>query len=37
MNSFENYCKEKLPNKKCFYRSVRDGTTDHNCAKLNGT
>ena len=28
--------KKKLPDKKCFYRSLKDGTTSDNDEKLNG-
>ena len=31
MNSFK-----KLPDKKCFYSSLKDGTTGYNGEKLNG-
>ena len=30
MTSFKRFCEEKLPNKKCFYSSVKDGTTGDN-------
>ena len=36
MNSFEGFSEEKLPDKKCFYRSLKDGTTGDNGEKLNG-
>ena len=36
MNSFKRFSKEKLPDKKCFYSSVKDGTTDNNGKKLGG-
>ena len=36
MNSFEMFNEEKLSDKKCFYRSVKDGTTGDNGKKLNG-
>ena len=35
MNSFELFFKEMLPDKKCFYRSVKDGTTNDNGETLN--
>ena len=28
--------KKKLPNKECFYSSIKDGTTADNGKKLNG-
>ena len=34
MGRFKRFNKEKLPNKKRFYRSVKDETTDHNDEKL---
>ena len=36
MDSFKRFSEEKLPDKKCFYSSVRDGTTNDNGEKLNG-
>ena len=36
MDSFKRFSAEKLPDKKCFYNSVKDGTTDDNCEKLDG-
>ena len=36
MNSFGRFSKEKLPDRKCFYISLKDGTTGHNGEKLNG-
>ena len=36
MDSFKRFNEEKLPDKKCFYRSVEDGTTDDNVEKLDG-
>ena len=38
MNSFskKRFSKKKLPIKKYFYRSFKDGTTDDNGKKLNG-
>ena len=33
MDSFKRFNKEKLPDKKCFYCSVKDVTTDD---KLDG-
>ena len=35
MDSFERFCEEKLPDKKCFYRSVKDGKTAENCKQLD--
>ena len=35
MNSFKRFSEEKLPDKKCFYNSVKDGTTDDNGEKLD--
>ena len=35
MDSFERFSGEKLPNKECFYSSVKDGTTGDNCEKLD--
>ena len=36
MDSFKRFSEEKLPDKKCFYSSVKDGTTDDNGEKLDG-
>ena len=36
MDNFKRFNEEKLPDKKCFYRSVEDGTTDDNVEKLDG-
>ena len=36
MDSFKSYGEEKLPNKKCFYSSLKDGTTRDNGEKLDG-
>ena len=36
MDSFKRFNEEKLPDKKCFYSSVKDGTTDDNGEKLDG-
>ena len=36
MDSFERFSEKKLPDKKCFSRSLKDGTTDDNGKKLNG-
>ena len=33
MNSFKRFNEEKLPDKKCFYSSVKDGATDVNGEK----
>ena len=30
MDNFKRFNEEKLPNKECFYSSVKDGTTDDN-------
>ena len=35
MDSFKRFGEEKLPDKKCFYSSVKDGTTDDNGEKLD--
>ena len=35
MNSFERFSEEKLSDKKCFYKSLKGGTTDDNGEKLN--
>ena len=34
MDSFKRFREEKLPDKKCFYSSVKDGTTGDNGEKL---
>ena len=36
MDSFKRFNKEKLPDKKCSYGSVKDGTTDDKGEKLDG-
>ena len=36
MDSFKRFSEEKLPDKACFYSSVKDGTTDDNGEKLDG-
>ena len=36
MDSFKRFNEEKLPDKKCFYSSVKDGTTADNGNKLDG-
>ena len=36
MDSFKRFKKEKLSDTKCFYNSVKDGTTDDNGGKLDG-
>ena len=36
MDSFKRFNKEKLSDKKCFYCSVKDGTTDDKGEKLDG-
>ena len=35
MNSFKRFNEEKLPDKKCFYSSVKDGTTGDNGKKID--
>ena len=35
MDSFKRFNEEKLPDKKCFYSFVKDGTTDDNGEKLD--
>ena len=35
MDSFKRFNEEKLPDKKCFYRSVENGTTDYNGKELD--
>ena len=36
MDSFKIFVGEKLPDKKCFYSSVKDGTTNESGEKLDG-
>ena len=36
MSSFEKFSEKKLPDKKCFYSSVKDRTTGDNGEKVNG-
>ena len=36
MNSLKRFSEEKLPDKECFYSSVKDGTADDNGEKLDG-
>ena len=36
MNSFKRFDEEKLPDKKCFYRSLKNGTMGGNGKKLDG-
>ena len=36
MDSFKRFSEDKLPDKKYFYSSEKDGTTDANSGKLNG-
>ena len=36
IDSFERFTEEKLPDKKCFYSSVKDGTSGDNSEKLDG-
>ena len=35
-NSFERFSEEKIPDKECFYESLKDGTTGDNDKILNG-
>ena len=34
MDSFKRFGEEKLPDKKCFYSSVKDGTADDSGKKV---
>ena len=36
MDSFKRFGEEKLPDKECFYSSVKDGTTEDNGKTLDG-
>ena len=36
MDNFKRFNEEKLPDEKCFYRSVEDGTTGDHVEKLDG-
>ena len=36
MNSFKRFNGKKLPDKTCFYSSVKEGITDKNGEKLDG-
>ena len=36
MDSFKRFNEEKLPDKKCFYSSVKDGATGGNGETLDG-
>ena len=36
MNSFNKFGEEKLADKQCFYRSVKDGKTGNNGEQLDG-
>ena len=36
MESFKRFGEKKLPDKKCFYSSVKDGTTGDDGEKLHG-
>ena len=36
MSSFEEFSKRKLPDKKCLYRSLKDGITCYNEENLDG-
>ena len=36
IDSFKRFSEEKLPNKKRFYTSAKDGTTGDTCKKLDG-
>ena len=35
MNSFERFSEEKLPDKKCFHRSLKNGTTVDSGEKIS--
>ena len=36
MDGFKTFGEEKLPNKECFYTSVKDETAGNNGKKING-
>ena len=36
IDSSKRFNEEKLPDKKCFFSSLKDGTTDDNGEKLDG-
>ena len=36
MNSSKIFSEERLPDKKCFYRSTKNETTENNSKKLDG-
>ena len=36
MNSFKRFNEKKLPDKKCFYRSLKNGRTGDDGKKLDG-
>ena len=36
MNSFKRFGEEKLPDRECFYNSVKDRTTGDNGDKIDG-
>ena len=36
MDSFKKFAEEKLPDRKCFYSSLKDGTTGDNNEELEG-
>ena len=36
MDCFKRFSEEKMPDRKCFYSSVKDGATSDNGEKLNG-
>ena len=36
MGSFKRFAEEKLPDRECFYSSLKNGTTGDNDEKLNG-
>ena len=36
MNSFKRFREEKLPDRKCFYMSLKNGTTGDDGKKLDG-
>ena len=35
MDSFKRFGEEKLPDKECFYNSLKDGTTNDNSKRLD--
>ena len=36
MDNFKRFGEKKLPDKECFYSSVKDGATDDKGEKLDG-